>query len=127
MTDKKHTNYQAPKPANNPKQKNLTNQNVSRNVSRDIFNLYNSHVLRGLQIKVRVSLGHHLAVSASLLQDSQHRKTGPRAGFFVPDDLPLPALCVVSLYPHLYPEKNNELWDTRIKLPPGENRLIKLK
>ena len=71
--------------------------------------------------------GHHLAVPASLLQDSQHRKTGPRAGFFVPDDLPLPALCVASLYPHLYPEKNNELWDTRIKLPPGENRLIKLK
>ena len=100
---------------------------MSRNVSRKTFHPYKYHVVRGLQVKVRVSLGHHLAVSASLLQDSQHRKTGPRAGFFVPDDLPLPALCVVSLYPYLCPEKNTELWDTRIKLPPGENRLIKLK
>ena len=62
--------------------------------------------------------GHHIAVPASLYQDLQHRETGPRAGFFVPVDLPLslPIRCVpASLYPHLYPEKNTELWDTRMK------------
>ena len=63
---KKHTNSQPRNPANNPKQKNLTNPNVSRNVSIKTFHLYKSHVLRGLQTKVRVSLGHHLAVPASL-------------------------------------------------------------
>ena len=28
---------------------------------------------------------------------------------------PCLSLSVVSLYPHLYPEKNTELWDTRMK------------
>ena len=36
-----------------------------------------------------------------------HRETGHRAGFFVPDDLPLPA--------RLHPEENIELWDTWMK------------
>ena len=44
---------------------------------------------------------HQTAVTASLLQDLQHRETGPRAGFFVPDDLPLPALPAVSLHPSI--------------------------
>ena len=75
-------------------------------MSRKTFHLYKSHVVRGLQVKVRVSLGHHIAVPASLYQDLQHRETGPRAGFFVPDDLPLPApirCSPSSLHPQLKP------------------------
>ena len=65
-------------------------------MSRIISHICQYHVLQALQVKVRVSLGHHIAVPASLYQDLQHRETGPRAGFFVPDDLLLSLLIPVS-------------------------------